>query len=197
MEKTGTSLSSNTQHQKILRITQMGVLAAVSIVLVLLIRIPIFPSAAYLEYDMADVPILLGAFLLGPAAGLEILFVASAIQAFFLGGNGIIGLIMHFCASGVLILVAALVYRRGENNKSMILGLVLGSLAMTLCMIPLNLIFTVHFFGVPHDVVVAGLIPVTIPFNLIKAGLNSLLLFLVYKSIRFLFPQKNKNLENK
>jgi len=197
MENPNTPLRSNTQHNKILRITQMGVLAAVSIVLVLLIRIPIFPSAPYLEYDMADIPILLGAFLLGPAAGLEILFVASAIQAFFLGGNGIIGLIMHFCASGALILVAALVYQRGKNTKSMIAGLVLGSLAMTLCMIPLNLIFTVHFFGVPYDVVVAGLIPITIPFNLIKAGLNSILFFLIYKSIRFLFTKKELHLDAK
>ena len=85
------------------KLTYMGLLAAVSVVLILLINIPIFPSASYLKYDMADVPILLATFLLGPAAGLEILFVVSAIQAFFLGGDGLVGLIMHFVASGTFI----------------------------------------------------------------------------------------------
>ncbi len=33
--------------------------------------------------------------------------------------------------------------------------MVLGSLTMTLVMIPMNLIFTVHAFGVPKDVVMA------------------------------------------
>lgn len=50
-------------------------------------------------------------------------------------------------------------------------------------MIPLNLIFTVHFNGAPHDVVVAMLPTVIIPFNAIKAGANALITFLLYKSV--------------
>ena len=62
------------------------------------------------------------------------------------------------------------------------LALVLGAAAQVLMMIPLNLIFTVHFNGAPHDVVVAMLPTVIIPFNAIKAGGNALLTFLLYKS---------------
>ena len=173
------------------KLTYMGLLAAVSVVLILLINIPIFPSASYLKYDMADVPILLATFLLGPAAGLEILFVVSAIQAFFLGGDGLVGLIMHFVASGTVIVCAGLVYKKlGQSLKGLIFALVVGTLAQTLMMIPLNLIITVHAYGVPRDVVVAGLIPVTIPFNLLKAALNAIIFFLLYQALGIVFKKK-------
>ena len=174
------------------RLTRMSLLAAVSIVCIVLIQIPVIPAAPFLKYDMADVPILLGAFMLGPVAGLEILVAVSAIQAFFMGGDGIIGLLMHVIASGSLICVACLVYNKmGKSTKSMILGLFAGSLTMTVMMIPLNLIFTSFFMGAPYDVVVSMLIPAIIPFNLIKAGLNSLIFFFVYKSIKFIFKEKS------
>ena len=174
------------------RLTRMALLAAISIVCIVLIQIPIIPAAPFLKYDMADVPILLGAFMLGPVAGLEILVAVSAIQAFFMGGDGVIGLLMHVIASGTLIIVAYLIYNKmGKSTKAMILGLFVGSLAMTAMMIPLNLVFTAFFMGAPYDVVVSMLVPAIIPFNLIKAGLNSLIFFFVYKSIRFLFRNKH------
>ncbi len=176
---------------KTLRLTQMGMLAAISIVLILLLRVPIFPSAPFLEYDMADVPVLLAAFVLGPIPGLIVLFVASLIQAFLLGGNGIIGLIMHFFASGALVVAASLIYRRfGQTTVSLIIGLIVGSLCMTALMIPLNLIFTPLLFGVGREVVMGLLLPILIPFNLIKAGLNSVIFFLIFKSIRYLWQKK-------
>ena len=69
-----------------------------------------------------------------------------------------------------------------EGLRGAVLALELGAAAQVLMMIPLNLIFTVHFNGAPHDVVVAMLPTVIIPFNAIKAGGNALLTFLLYKS---------------
>ena len=43
------------QNLNLRYLTQMGVLAAISIVLVYLIRFPIFPAAPFLEYDPADI----------------------------------------------------------------------------------------------------------------------------------------------
>ena len=51
------------------RLAKMGMLVAISIVLVMLIHFPIIPAVAFLEYDPADIPILLGTFAFGPAAG--------------------------------------------------------------------------------------------------------------------------------
>ena len=53
------SNSDNTlQRGRTRRLVEMAMLAAISIVLVMLIRIPLIPAAPFLEYDMADVPVL-------------------------------------------------------------------------------------------------------------------------------------------
>ena len=52
------------------QLTQMAVLAAMSILLVYLIHFPIFSAAPFLEYDPADIPIFIGTFLFGPVGGL-------------------------------------------------------------------------------------------------------------------------------
>ena len=52
------------------KIAKMAMLVAISIVLVMVIHLPIFPAVAFLEYDPADIPILVGAFAFGPVAGL-------------------------------------------------------------------------------------------------------------------------------
>ncbi|MFR6343390.1 MAG: hypothetical protein ACLUO4_00285 [Christensenellales bacterium] len=49
----------------------MAVLVALSVIMLLLIRFPIFPSAAFLEYDPADIPIFLGTFAMGRWQGLR------------------------------------------------------------------------------------------------------------------------------
>lgn len=51
------------------KIAKMAMLVAISIVLVMVIHLPIFPAVAFLEYDPADIPILVGAFAFGPVAG--------------------------------------------------------------------------------------------------------------------------------
>ncbi|MBR5429991.1 MAG: ECF transporter S component [Firmicutes bacterium] len=210
----------NTQHERTLRLVLMAMLAAISIVLVYFVRIPLVPAAPFLEYDMADVPVMLAAFLISPSAGLLVLFVVSVIQAFLLGGNGIIGLIMHFFASGALVLGSALIYKACRQKKgSLIAGLVIGSLLMTLLMIPLNFIFTPKvmmdvpiaesasvFFSslsgnldpAAHSEAAVGayqavkglLLPGLIPFNLIKAGLNSAIFFILFKSLRFILDKR-------
>ena len=54
---------------------------------------------------------------------------------------------------------------------------------MTITMVIWNLIFTPLFMGTPIEAVIAMLIPVIIPFNLIKTGVNALITFIVYKSV--------------
>ncbi len=166
------------------RMTVCGMMAALSVVLVILVHFPIIPAAPYLEYDAADIPVLITAFAVGPISGMAVLFVVSLVQAFLLGGNGIIGFVMHFAASGFLVLISSLIYRRKKNLSSLIIGLALGSLVMTAAMIPLNIIFTPILFSTPVEAVVKLVIPVLIPFNLIKSVANSVISFAVYSAVK-------------
>lgn len=161
----------------------MAVLGALSIVLMVLVRFPIIPAAPYLIYEPADVPILIGTFLFGPLAGLIITSVVSAIQATLLSTDGWVGFVMHVVATGAFVTAAGLIYRKFHTIKGAIASLVAGTLAMTLVMIPVNLIIQPNFYGVPYEVVRSLILPVIIPFNLIKAGVNSVVTMIVYKTI--------------
>ena len=174
----------NMKRENTGRLVRLGMLAALSLLLVYFIRFPIFPSAAFLEYDMADVPILIGTFLYGPLWGLVLAAVVSSLQWLLVSqSSGFIGALMHFFATGSYVLAAGLIYRHWRCRAGAVGGLLAGSLAMIGMMIPLNLIFTVGFMGVPRQVVVDMLVPVIIPFNAIKTVANGLLTFLLYKSV--------------
>ena len=54
---------------------------------------------------------------------------------------------------------------------------------MGIIMMIANHFITPLFMGAPQEVVDAMLLPVILPFNLIKAGINSVVTFLVYKLI--------------
>ena len=67
-------------NEKVRKLVTMAMLAALSIVLVYVIHFPIFPAASFLEYDPADIPILIGTFAYGPLAGVLLTVVVSVIQ---------------------------------------------------------------------------------------------------------------------
>ncbi|MGI6083967.1 MAG: ECF transporter S component [Acetivibrionales bacterium] len=163
----------------------MAILAAISLVLIFLVHFPIFPAVPDLEYDPADIPILIGGFVYGPIAGLIITIVASLIQAVTVSAkSGLVGFMMHVIATGTLVMVSSTYYKFHRNRRGALIGLVLGCLAMTLIMIPVNLFVTTRYWGVPLDVVLALLPTVIVPFNLIKSAANSLVVFIIYKSLR-------------
>lgn len=170
--------------EKTRKLTVMAMLVAVSVVLVYLIHLPIFPAAPYLEYDPADIPILVGTFAYGPLAGLALTAVAAIIQGVTVSaGSGLYGIIMHFIATGALVLVAGSIYRFQHKRTGAAVGLICGTLAMGLVMMIANHFITPYFNGMLTAVVDTLLLPVILPFNLIKGGINSVVTFLVYKVI--------------
>ena len=179
------------QRNGIDRLVKLGMLTALSIILVYAIHFPIFPSASFLEYDMADVPILIGTFLYGPWWGLALTGVVSVLQWLLVSPQSLwVGAVMHFCATGSYVIAAGLIYRKNRTRKGALIGMAIGSVLQTLMMIPMNLIFTVHFFGVPKETVLALLPTAIIPFNAIKTVANSLITFLLYKRVSKLFERK-------
>lgn len=164
------------------KLAKLAMMTAVSIVLLLLIRIP-WPPAVFLEYDPADVPIYITAFAFGPFEGLLVTLVVCLIQAFALGGNGLYGFVMHFVATGIVAVVIGLMYKRNKTKKTAIKALVTGVILTTIVMCFMNLLVTPIYMGAPRSAVVAMIPTVIIPFNLVKAGANSLLTFILYKRI--------------
>ncbi len=179
------------QRTYIDRMVKLGMLTAISIILVYVIHFPIFPSAPYLEYDMADVPILIGTFLYGPWWGLALTAVVSVLQWLLVSPQSLwVGAVMHFLATGAFVVAAGLIYQHNKSRTAALIGLAIGSVLQTLMMIPMNLIFTVNFFGVPREAVIALLPTVIIPFNAIKTVANSIITFLLYKRVAKLLEKE-------
>lgn len=172
-----------TSQNKTLKLAKMGMLVAISVVLVYLVHFPIFPAAAFLEYDPADIPIFIGTFAFGPMAGLLLVIVTAVIQGTTVSAvSGIYGIIMHILATGSFVLVAGNLYKGKKNKKEAVIALVAGVITMTVVMVIANLIITPYFMGCPVSVV-KDLMVFIVGFNLIKAGVNSVITFFLYKRI--------------
>ncbi len=168
------------------KITGMAMLCALSICSLYVVRFWIFPAISFMEYDIADVFIFLGTFMYGPISGLIMTLVVSLYQAFLMGGNGLVGAIMHFLATGVFSLVAGFIYSKNRNIKGAILSLVIGFIVWVIVMLLADLLIIPPFMGVTIDFVIS-LVPLILAFNAIKAGANSILTFLLYKRVHKLF----------
>ncbi len=174
----------NNVSVKTRNISKLGILAAISIVLVALIHFPVIAAAPFLEYDPADIPIIIGTFAMGPAAGLLLTVTAATIQGLTVSAaSGGYGILMHVIATGTYVIVAGNLYRIQKSKKMAAVAMIAGTIAMTLIMIPANLIITPIFMTVSRDVVKALLLPGIIPFNLLKAGINSVITFILYKRV--------------
>lgn len=173
------------------RLVYLAIFCAVSVALIYVIHLPIFPAAPFLEYDPADIPLMLATYMFGPLWGLAATVVASLIQAVTVSSSsGIIGFCMHVFATGTYVLVAGFLYNRMEKNlRATIVSLVVATLAAVAMMIPLNLIFT-PMYGTPVDVVKSMMWPVIVPFNLIKFGLNSVITAVLYRSVKYFIGRR-------
>jgi riboflavin transporter len=172
---------------KINKLVKMSMLFALSIVLMMLIRFPIIPSAPFLEYEPADIPIIVGTFLYGPLSGLLLTIAVSFIQATCISTTGWVGFIMHVLSTGGLVLVSGFIYKKKPCFLSSIVALILGCTCMILIMIPSNLFFTVKCFGVPYDVVKTLIPTAIIPFNMVKSAINSIGSLIIYNALGHAF----------
>ena len=161
------------QDKNVRRLATLALLAAAATALCVLIHFPIFPTAPWLEYSPGDVPLIFAAFLYGPWWGL-------AVTA----GSGWIGIVMHLCATGALVIVAGYCYRRWPGRS--LIAMLIGAAVAIVLMLPLNLIFT-PLYGTPVELVKQMLFPIILPCNAVKYGANSLVAWLLYKPLqRFL-----------
>ena len=164
------------------KLVRVSLLCAISVILVYIIHFPLIPTATFLEYDPADISIILTGLFYGTGWGIIATIAVSVIQGITVSsGSGWIGIVMHIISTGTFVLVTSLIYRK---TAKLIPSLVTGVISMVLIMIPLNLIFTGIFMGTGVQTVVKMLIPAIIPFNILKAGINATVAGILYKRIK-------------
>jgi len=194
----------NTRNRTIL-LAKMGLMTGIALICSL-IHFPILPAAPFLELEIHDIPVIISAFAFGPLAGAAIAIVSVLLSvALGIAGNVPYGPIMHLLADLTVVFVAGFYYKFHRTRKGAIIALVLGGLAMTIVMVLANLIVTPIFLGLPVEAIYRlilpeswlaalgvpplavappfPLLPVLIPFNLIKAAIDGVIVFLLYKRL--------------
>lgn len=169
-------------NSKTRKLTLMAMFAALAYVVMAIGRIPI-SSVDFLKYDPKDILLAICGFVLGPMPALAVTAVVSVLEMITVSSTGPIGLFMNLLSSAVFVCPAAALYKRHPSLRTAGLGLALDVVLVTAVMLLWNYFITPIYMGYPREAVAAMLVPVFLPFNLIKALLNGAITLLVYKPV--------------
>ena len=164
------------------KITTLGMLCALAVIVNLLIHFPLIPSVEFLSYDAKDVIIVIGGFIYGPGSAFIMSVITSLLEIMYRGGN-LLDVLMNVISTCTFACVAAWIYKRDHTREGAFIGLGAGIVCCVLSMLLWNYIVTPIYFGMPREAVVSILIPGILPFNLLKCGLNPGLTLFLYKPI--------------
>ena len=166
------------------KITTMAMLVALAYIVTVITRVPLVAAAPYLKYDPKGVVLVIGGFLYGPAAGGLMCLVVSLIEMFTVGQSGIFGFIMNLLASLAFVCPAAWIYSRRRTLKSAVAGLAVSVVTLTVVMLLWNYLITpLYQPNMTREMVAGMLLPVILPFNALKGGLNMALTLLLYQPV--------------
>ena len=168
-------------NERLKTLCALGMLTAIAIVCDIFIRIP--NIGGFLTYEPKDVILVIGAFIFNPIAGIIMSLVVCLVEMVTISTTGLIGLLMNFLSSAVFVGVSSVIYHRDKRMSKAIVGLLAGSVSMIVIMLLWNYIMTPIFMGVPREAVLQMFLPLLIPFNALKAGLNTALVLLLYKGV--------------
>lgn len=178
-------------------VAMIGMLGAVAAVL-MLIQTPVPFMPPFYQLDLSEVPVLIGTFALGPVAGVLIEIVKIVLNLLM---NATItfgvGELSNFLVGSSFCISAGMIYQKMKTKKGARISLVCGTLFMVTAACFIN-----AFIVIPaYDAAMGGVISMasesnkyikdmptliafgTLPFNLLKGCLTSLIVLLVYKKI--------------
>ncbi len=192
----GTVIDQKTRNRiRTRKLAFMAMLAALASALMLLdTPLPLLPPS--LQYDISELPILIGAFAFGPLSAITIELVKNLIHLTITSTAGV-GELANFIAGVLFAGTAGLVYQFMRKRSGAILAMIVGTLALTIGMAALNYFVFIDLFI--KTLVAKGAMPDTgamaaedkmkmvltayAPFNLFKGITVSLVTFFVYKPI--------------
>ena len=167
-------------NNKTKKLTTLAMLCAIAYVVMLVGRVPV---VMFLKYDPKDVIIAPGGLVFGPMSALLISLVVSFVEMLTASDTGFIGLVMNILSTAAFACTASAIYKKKRTIHGAVLGMVVGTVFMTAVMLLWNYLITPLYMGAPREQVVAMLIPVFLPFNMVKGGLNSAFTFFLYKPL--------------
>lgn len=194
------AISRTVQQSKVRMMVEIAMLGAVAVVL-MLFEIPLPFAPAFYQIDLSEVPILIGCFSMGPLAGAAIELIKILLNLLINGTiTAGVGELANFILGCALILPAGFIYKHRKTKKNALIGMVAGTIAMTIAGAFLNAYVLLSLYaaafggmdaiiGMGTDVnsAVSGLggfvMMIVVPFNILKGVAVSLITFVLYKYI--------------
>ena len=199
MNKVNTSTMIRTKDM-----TKVAMLSVIGFVL-MYFQLPLtFVAPPFMKLDISDLPVLMGAFTMGPVYGIIIAGLKNLMHIIFKGTmTAGVGELSNFIISSTFAVVSSYIYRKHRTYKGAVLSMTVGVVAMTILAMISNYFVVFPLYGkvMPMDAIIAmgsaitprikGLFTMMIysvlPFNLIKGFTTSAVMMLVYKKISPLF----------
>lgn len=164
-------------------VVSLGMFCAIAYAVMYVSKLIPINVAGFLNFDFKDVVIVICGYLFGPLSGVIVSILVSFIEMITISGTGPVGFLMNVISTWAFMCPAALLYKSRHKFGGAVWGLVLGTITATIVMMLWNWLITPLYMGVERDVVVKMLLPVFMPFNLLKYGINSAAAMLLYKPI--------------
>lgn len=192
---------SNTSN-KTRTLVEIGMLGAIAAIL-MLFEFPIpFIAPPFYEIDLSEVPILVGAFALGPLAGAAIELIKVLLNLMINGtATAFVGEIGNYLIGCSFILPAAWIYQSHKSKRNALLGMLFGTISMTVlgCVINAYLLLPAYAaaFSMSTDAIISlgaavnsnihnvltFVVIAVAPFNILKGLLVSAITLLIYKRL--------------
>ena len=195
-------------------ITYVAMFSALGGVLMLL-EIPLFFAPGFYKMDLGELPVLMSAFYLGPVAGVITEFLKVVLKLLLKGtGTAFVGDFANFVVGCAFVLPASVIYHRNKTRKTAIIGMIVGTVCMTVFGSAFNAYYLIpkfsQLFGMPLEAIVGMgtavnsaitsvgtlVMYAVVPFNILKGVVDSVLTYLLYKRLEpVLFPDSRKKQE--
>ncbi len=181
-------------------LVKISVLGAIGMIL-MFFDLSVGFAPPFLKLDISDMPGLIGAFAMGPMAGVIIQFLKNILSLLIEGtATGGVGELSNFIVGSVFVYSAGFIYYKKKDYLHAVIGLGIGIVLMTLVaslsnyfivfplyskvMIPLDKIVemaaSVNTFVVDYKTLILYAV---VPFNLLKGLVVSAVTLLLYKRV--------------
>ncbi|MFD1361432.1 ECF transporter S component [Lentibacillus salinarum] len=193
-------MQKSVQSSKLLKTIILALMGTISLVLFFLnFPLPFLP--AYLKIDFSEVPALIAALIFSPMAGVVVEAIKNVLYLLVSGAGDPIGVAANFLAGIMFVVPVALLYHKYKGTKSIVSGLVTGTIVMAIGMSILNyyVILPAYawFIGAPEMAgTTAKWIAVSagvLPFNLLKGIIVGILFVPLFIKMKTWIEQKQTN----
>ena len=187
--------------KRIKKIVVISMLSAIATIL-MYIDFPIAISPSFMKLDFAELPVMIGGFVLGPIPGVIIAVVKILLKIVIKGSNTMfVGELANLIGSICYVLPASIIYKKHKTKKTALQGMCAGTLITSVICTISNYLFLfptyMKLYGMSEESIISMcrainpfiddmfkvMLLSVFPFNIIKYIFVSAVTYILYKTI--------------